>query len=626
MGYDSFDEMTIKDAKEKIDRLHREYQENKKDLLDIKMSGLPDDKKEEQRFPLEEEQLLKGFEMDAENAKRTIATINVESKKKLFGRKPKTKEQQKRYEHNFNAHKAISDISLNPLMTGEYENVLKDTQAVRVLEAYVRIVENSDEYKKNQNPEINEVIKVVNQVIKEYESVVGKIKESFDSNLNIAKLAINPADTARMQDYNDYYKDAKKIAAKNKVNPREMSETQRKADDVNKGIKSANALLGSLENLPKGSNINVDLLKANISNLELLDIIDNMQRLLNEIEQTLPQSKGYGNIQLDFSGVIESSRNAQRILNGKRVQKENQLNENGFRKEFEKLSGLELEKKVINLMAIEYEKLEKLAKGSLIKDIEANIEEILISSGIAEVEWERLKKEAKMMAGYNFEGKKVDENNKFHTMRNKQERESSIANRDLVSQEEFESIKREAIAAANARFRENNIMGNNDVYDLNQDERQTFIDHYIDDKISKIAAVKYDETKRNENADDKLRVQNTEMIAREELTEPQLEAAADFLQGAGKVKSSDLTQLNPEELRDVITFTIKLKGFAGMSIDEVATELAKEPQMDVNGKLVQKEEVNKFDIITQKNIIERHNLMYKLENQFKIKEGVELKR
>ena len=169
-------------------------------------------------------------------------------------------------------------------------------------------------------------------------------------------------------------------------------------------------------------------------------------------------------------------------------------------------------------------------------------------------------------------------------------------------------------------------MGNNDVYDLNQDERQTFIDHYIDDKISKIAAVKYDETKRNENADDKLRVQNTEMIAREELTEPQLEAAADFLQGAGKVKSSDLTQLNPEELRDVITFTIKLKGFVGMSIDEVAAELAKEPQMDVNGKLVQKEEVNKFDIITQKNIIERHNLMYKLENQFKIEEGVELKR
>ena len=63
-----------------------------------------------------------------------------------------------------------------------------------------------------------------------------------------------------------------------------------------------------------------------------------------------------------------------------------------------------------------------------------------------------------------------------------------------------------------------------------------------------------------------------------------------------------------------------------MSIDEVAAELAKEPQMDVNGKLVQKEEVNKFDIITQKNIIERHNLMYKLENQFKIEEGVELKR
>lgn len=626
MGYESFDELTIKEAKEKLSRLEKEYYRNRQDLKDIKFSDIPEEKKEEQRFPLEEEQLLKGFEIDAENAKRAIANINVESKKKLFGRKPNTKEQQKRYEHNFNAQKAISDISLNPLLTGDYSTVLKDTQSVRVLQTYVRLLINSDEYKKNPNPEITEVIKVVEQVIREYEKVIGKIKESFDANLNIAKIAINPADTARLQDYDAYYKDAKKVASKNKVNPLDASETQRKAEEARKGIKKANVLLQALENVPKGSNIDVDLLKANLSNMELLDVMRDMEIMLHEIEQTLPQSKQYGNIQLDFSGVIEASKNAQKILNGKKVQKENKLNENGFQKEFEKLSGLELEKKVINLMAIEYEKLEKLAKGSLIKEIENNIENILISSGISDTEWERLKKEAKMTAGYNFEGKKVDEHNKFHTMRNKQERETSIANRDLVSQEEFDRIKSEAIAAANSRFKENNVMGNNDVYDLNQDERQAFIDHYIDDKINKLAALKYDETKRNENIDDKIRSENIDNIAKENLTEEQMEVAAEFLHGGGQISSIDLANLKPEEMRDVIAFTIKLRSFAGMSIDEVATELAKEPQMDVNGRLVQKETINKFDILTQKNIIERHNLMYKLDNTFRIEEGMELKR
>ena len=115
-------------------------------------------------------------------------------------------------------------------------------------------------------------------------------------------------------------------------------------------------------------------------------------------------------------------------------------------------------------------------------------------------------------------------------------------------------------------------------------------------------------------------------IAKENLTEEQMEVAAEFLHGGGQISSIDLANLKPEEMRDVIAFTIKLRSFAGMSIDEVATELAKEPQMDVNGRLVQKETINKFDILTQKNIIERHNLMYKLDNTFKIEEGMELKR
>ena len=176
-------------------------------------------------------------------------------------------------------------------------------------------------------------------------------------------------------------------------------------------------------------------------------------------------------------------------------------------------------------------------------------------------------------------------------------------NRDLISETELNSIINEAKAAANARFKVDYQLKSGDAYDLNEKQRNEFIEKYVNERVQGIVGTRYDNQQRDKITEEKAALDYTQTIQQEKISEPLLALAAEMLKADGRIEDDNLTHLKPTQIKEVVDFAKNLKKYDELGDMALAEMMAR----DLKGDNVTKE-----DIITQYNMNNMHNTLNKL--------------
>ena len=539
-----------------------------------------------------------------------IQEIKKENRDKRFKKSTKQHEKSEAQCHkNINT---INDIMNNPLVD-ESENraLMKETQSIRVLREFINNIkiENKDKL----DPEVAELFKIVENVINEYRKIMRSIDQKLSSDFNDVKVSTKSTTIlAELEDLRKSLLTVESNIRKDNYNS-DMNEVYKKAKEESKDIKKAKHLEDDIEKMPANSDINKAVLRESISTINVIEIIDKLNKLLTAISVQIPPSNIYGSVRIDFSSLHEEIKKAERLLNSKKDLNERKLEEKGFNKEMDKIKAKENKERTVYALAHLYERLNSTF-GNERKEIENEIENLLINSGIPQNEWDITKIDAQKISDAKKADKEFERQSKFKTKEAKENRDIAIANREGVSREEIERIEREVRAEAARRFPTNDALKGGEVHDLNSKAREEFIRTEIDHRLSSLSAYKVDVKESEKRSNELIDLQNSEEIAREGISNEMLNVATEILNIQEKLQEADISKLKPEELRQAIDTARKLKTYAGLKGMDLARQMVLDTMPDP------KAPIDNAKLMYQFNMNNMHNIEGKLKLFFETEE------
>ena len=442
------------------------------------------------------------FELLISYAEEDKRVIDIENLDKRI--KSSTRSEEKRIIQNSNNIHKIENIMRNPNVDSELRDTFsKDLKDLKILDdiffhfKHASLDEDLMDLYRYSHPDgnLSEKYEAILDIIHEVLAVFYKIKNfpAKEIKTNFEEINNVIKDGSLSKEVDEF---KRAIYAVNT----ESSRIDTKAD-VNrrvKDIKITSRLEHRINNLPKDTNINKELIKENLETIRLIEVISLFEELLRRV-QVLPSAKIYGSVRIDYSKLKEEIKKAERLLKAKKNLYEASLADKGVYEEIQKIDEYDKEQNTIQALTNEYEKLLNCAPSER-REIENEIEMILLSSKISMNKWDLLKMEAEKKANAKKSMRKFEESVKKEEKDKKEEREIAIANRFGVSEEDFERIKREVFAEAERKYPPSEVVKGGEGIDLNEDERNEFVNKRIGEMISELSKARYDQDQRDKHS------------------------------------------------------------------------------------------------------------------------------
>ena len=607
--YGEYDLSEAQERREELDKKHTRMLSERRKVVNGE-KHYSDDYRLQAMYDLDRGILENRYSYAVTGNQESIASANIEHKKKKvkIGKHGRISRYVKRIENYHTVLRCMERLQYHPSITGELTNIYKDHSDIRTLDEISSLMYRDDKLR-HMRPEITEVLKIIDQVTKEFRKSLRQMDMDFNNALYQMKTYIDKKKVSYGTEF-EYYKDSlNKLSNKNESIAFSENHVYQEAKDALSTLRTRDKYEAKMDDLSSKAKVDKGIIRQNLTTAELIEFIDLAIEYLNRFNASEPK-KNYGVYNFDISEAIKVGRGAVTQLNAIKSRLVTELDRTGFYREVESMDTQIYYGEVTNILAQLYVRLENVS-GSQRVVVENEIENVLIQRKIPKDMWDRLKLEARNIADQRRQEKEAEISSKFREMRTKEKREIAIAHRELVTDAEIERFRRDAEIAASSRFPSNYQQKNGDFYDMNEEERAKFIESYVAEQAERLAAMRFDEKEREVRVEEKAFGDYTETMAREGITPEMLELAAEELNRSGLLpEEADLSKMPSYDVKYVVEYAKKLKGYLAYE-DDMALAEAMAKDKALPGK-----EITPEDILIQYNFNNRYNIRGRLRSIF----------
>lgn len=609
MKYESYGEYELKHSEGERQKIFRDVvalRRERKDILEGNRRFYDESRKMQRLYEIDKRLLELDYKDSIQFNYGRIATRNLAHKEKAIKiGSANIIDCVKSINNNDIVIGNVNAINNNPLVTGDISKVYKDTEDIRILFEIANILGRNKKRLEQMDPQTQKILDIIKEVSREYDKNISKIQMDLDHLVEQIEVYTDRKKVGGRSEFDNYVRSLKALTADNRMKARDSvyEDAKKELDKVDVIDKTQKRIAA----LPKKTIINKSIINSNLKTAELVQFIGLVVKQLRGFRFT-PIKKSYGGYIVDLSSSIEKCKKAIEKLETLKEKLTAELEMNGYSKEIESMNTQIKYGEVTNTLAAKYVTLET-KYGFERKEIENDIENVLINSNIPQDMWSSIKYEAQAMARQRLEIKEFEKSSKFHEAQKREEKQVAIAHRELISNHEITEIEREARREADIRFKEEYQYKSGDVHDLNDSERERFIEKYVNDKIEQIVSSRYEDKQREARVEEKAFVDYTETMKNEGLSEEMLSFASEILSRDGKLEDTDLTKLKPSEVKEVVDYAKKMKGYVGLSDMELAEAMLKDSKAPG-------EKISKEELLVQYNLNQHRGISNRLNHLF----------
>lgn len=599
------------------------------------------EKKSKAKLQLDYDRLIGEYEIITLERQAIIERNKDRERRKEINKKTleKNNESDNKIIANYNAALEVArKIEGNPFVFGTSKELARDSINIEILNSFVNDLSN-DQLRKN-NEELMKFLSGFNEVYHNFYNIVSSVKREANYFLNILESFYEkknfleniktkfkdkskiPTVSGNISAAHDVFKNFKQdVSTVIGIHEREYNEE--KLNAIKKArisapkvgnLKDAKILEGRIGRVSGKKGFNTNTLSKSLQDVDMLEIIEIVEKSLLLIQNELPEMKNYSGYDISFEEVHKCVNN---LLNKCKLTRDNiqaRLVKNGYSDEKNKVVEYDNKTKIVNSLGTLYKELNRDLTGTRRKEILNEIEETLNAQSLSEEQKESYRLEAEELGKQFYDAELADKGIKAKERKEKERRELSISHIELVTDEEIERLYREAEMAANRKFSNNYVHKSGDVYDLNAQDRIKFIEKYVSDEATKLATFRYDQKRSDEKSRENQEHRYLEKISDFGLNQDMLEYSERLLRRDGLLTEDELT---PEDRIQIADYAIRLKSLVGKSEEEVAAAMLQDV-LNRNGDTETK--LSQQDITTQMNLNRYRNIYANINDLFKDQE------